>query len=519
MHFKHTLVNKKRFHHNKFVLAVFLFCALLLSPLSFANAACCRCTHPEITAGEFCLSKDISNCASLGSTNPELASANCKIEQLDSLCRQIQDGGICINNPNTSPLAFKLSDFQTKKTSVSTSGDSNDNFQPLLLQLNVDIPNLALTTPEKVDQSVAVPYLGQYIQALYKFLIGVSLIAAALMIVVGGFKYVMAATGAKVESAKQMIIDALMGLVIILGAYAILANINPNLTKLPSLYVPYIQGVPWELVEGSPSERPSETLRSEGNAADKEMLAQDIARYAKEFGVDACSLLTICYHESGFKWRWDAEFTGRSQYAATAIGYCGTHVQFFLDNGAFGNRTLDLLRKKFPEFPSWSGGDRKMTTEEKNERIDWVIAHPQVSSFVAAFAYRGVLSTAKNNEVQGIARYGAGSGSMNRWIKATGCKIQSNLTVVDALSQGTDAVLAASCVPYGVVIPSRTANECESDNYICADLKAIKGKGSTLYGHCPSNKNQDCVGMKTDEFARYVISKYPQIQAQFPFCK
>ncbi|GEM_PF-1187412 len=510
---------------NVFFTKTLLFIIVFFSlnfPL-FAYASCCTCNHPQIKTGTICISQENNSCTNLGSVNDELKSATCKTENNNSTCRLVKDGGVCVNNPNTTATAFKLNDILPKapeSTEPPPSSESTE-FKPTPFKLNIDIPGAKFSNPSLQQGMLSIPYLGQYIQAFYKLLIGISLIAAAIMIIYGGFRYVVSATASKIQSGKQIIIDALMGLAIVLGAYVILANINPNLTQLESLTLPFVEKVPWDEIVGSATERPSEALRSIGNPSDKQAIAQDIVRYAKEFQIDPCVLLAICNHESGFKWRYEAEFINRSQYDATAIGYCGTHVNFFLDNAGFSNKVVNLLRKKFPEFPAWTNGKRKMTKEERNERIDWVIAHPQVSSYVAAYVYYGELSNTNvnKNEIQTIARYGAGGGSMKRWINKTNCKVEPNIRIKNAVNQDRASVLAKSCVPYGVSIPGKTPNDCEKDSYICAELKAKKNKGSTLYGHCPSNPDQECVGMKTDEFAQYVLNKYNEMQARFPFCK
>jgi hypothetical protein len=72
-----------------------------------------------------------------------------------------------------------------------------------------------------------------YVDALYKFLIWTSGIAAFFMINVGGFMYFTAAGNAsRAEKAKGIISDALLGLVAVLTAYLILYIINPNLVTI-----------------------------------------------------------------------------------------------------------------------------------------------------------------------------------------------------------------------------------------------------------------------------------------------
>ena len=104
--------------------------------------------------------------------------------------------------------------------------------------LGVDIPGVVF--PDKLevkDNMIQIPYLAIYIIGLQKYLIGIGLIAAAIIIIYGGILYIVSATGAKVSDAKEKIKDGVLGLCIILGSTAILYNINPNTTKTGAMKV------------------------------------------------------------------------------------------------------------------------------------------------------------------------------------------------------------------------------------------------------------------------------------------
>ena len=92
--------------------------------------------------------------------------------------------------------------------------------------------------------------MAQYIVGFQKRLIGIAIVVAAIMIIYGGLLYIISSTGAKVRDAKTLIQDALIGLGIVLGAYLILANINPNTSVLAPLAIPTIRPDPFELIQG-----------------------------------------------------------------------------------------------------------------------------------------------------------------------------------------------------------------------------------------------------------------------------
>lgn len=72
-----------------------------------------------------------------------------------------------------------------------------------------------------------------YMQSIYKFALWTVGIAALLMLMIGGFMYMTSAGNqANAGTAKKIITDALLGLVVVLFAWVILYLINPDLTKI-----------------------------------------------------------------------------------------------------------------------------------------------------------------------------------------------------------------------------------------------------------------------------------------------
>ncbi len=192
-----------------------------------------------------------------------------------------------------------MDDFTKQSTSDETKTTVTD-FEPTLLNLNVAIPNLKFTNPYVKDNQVIIPYLGQYIQALYKLLLGISLIASAFMVVIGAYKYLIGATGAKVQNGKDLIIDALMGLVIVFGAYVILNNINPNLTKFGSLTVPFVEPDTLKILPKSTHKAAagqSKYYNNDENVTADEVYAKAETLARKE-GVDPCIVKAIIKTES-----------------------------------------------------------------------------------------------------------------------------------------------------------------------------------------------------------------------------
>ncbi len=74
-----------------------------------------------------------------------------------------------------------------------------------------------------------------YVTGIYNFAIGFVLIAALLMITIGGFYYITSAGNqAQAGTAKKIITDALLGLIVVFLTYLILNTINPDLMNSSS---------------------------------------------------------------------------------------------------------------------------------------------------------------------------------------------------------------------------------------------------------------------------------------------
>lgn len=84
------------------------------------------------------------------------------------------------------------------------------------------------------------PNLGQWFESLFTLLIVIAGILALIMIVVGGITYVTSESFGGKGKGKDYIINAIIGLVLALGAWVILNTINPNLAEDLNLTIPSV---------------------------------------------------------------------------------------------------------------------------------------------------------------------------------------------------------------------------------------------------------------------------------------
>ncbi len=87
------------------------------------------------------------------------------------------------------------------------------------------------TNNENIPGQAPTSDLVTYLDNLYNFSIAIAAILAVFMIAVGAFLYIFTSAGnaSKIMDAKEMIKNAIIGLVIVLIAFLILFIINPDL--------------------------------------------------------------------------------------------------------------------------------------------------------------------------------------------------------------------------------------------------------------------------------------------------
>ncbi|MBU1908284.1 hypothetical protein KKF59_04145, partial [Patescibacteria group bacterium] len=192
----------------RFAAAVFgvAFLSLMFSPLK-AFALCCKCTASDAPESTICIQVETADtdCSSLTANtgNADLKKLNCAKKLEPAQCQKITKG-VCKEEPVSESLYKKISASAAQQAPQKTVGAIEKTVSPP--KLGVEIPFLTLSPAEATKAVINVPWLAQYIAGVQNYLIGISVTAAAIMLVYGGFLY-------------------------ILGAYTILETINPATIK------------------------------------------------------------------------------------------------------------------------------------------------------------------------------------------------------------------------------------------------------------------------------------------------
>jgi hypothetical protein len=165
------------------------------------------------------------------------------------------------------------------------------------------IPGFEATTGPGPDQ------FKNFVEGIYKFGIWAVGIAALLMITVGGFTYLTSAGNtAKAGAGKEIIKNAIFGLVVALLAWLLLNIINPDLVTvtitMPAAPAGQTGASPTSPQGGAPggATRPSTPTPGAGATANcTPMTSGDcsVSNLTNTFGNNASRMSSICHYESG----------------------------------------------------------------------------------------------------------------------------------------------------------------------------------------------------------------------------
>ena len=244
--------------------------ALLFVALPAQALICCKCYPTGNIDQAACLTDPAIQCGDFTSkiNNPNIKGYTCDTVN-EAKCKPITpDNGLCPAAP-VDATAYVPPTGSVIKTHTP--------FEPIIPEISqqTHIPGLQFSQQLDIQgDKVVIPFLAEYIQAVYKYLIGISVIAAAVMIVWGGFKYLLSGTITDVKVAKGIITDAVIGLVLVFSATTILYTIGGSaLTNLNAVALTNIQPFYLEQEEVNPDVPPDAPGRN-GAVGNKPFLAQ-----------------------------------------------------------------------------------------------------------------------------------------------------------------------------------------------------------------------------------------------------
>jgi len=201
------------------------------------------------------------------------------------------------------PTGWMSTDNSIESTNISTTGENNGP-KLKIPELEITLPGLLFSDENKI-QSITegdktffyVPWIGEYINWLYNYSIGIIALLALLAIIIGGFYWIIAGGNAsRVSEAKSWINAAISGLVLALTSYLLLFTINSNLVKLPPIKMMAIKTIPLEYE--IPSEWQTPDAPISGTSTHGVPLYYQCSEYAKSIHYPTkngkCADSTLC---------------------------------------------------------------------------------------------------------------------------------------------------------------------------------------------------------------------------------
>ncbi len=171
----------------------------------------------------------------------------CESTGKDSICAAYPDKAtaVCVNYAGGgAALASGAGTATPKPSQLPDQEVTQQTYTAYAPKLQIDIPNL--TFAEKITaedgpggiKRFSVPYLATYINAVYKYALGLGVLIAVIMLMYAGFRWMSSFGNAKaVEEAKTMVGNSVFGLFLLFSAFTILYYINPELPKLTALQI------------------------------------------------------------------------------------------------------------------------------------------------------------------------------------------------------------------------------------------------------------------------------------------
>lgn len=151
---------------------------------------------------------------------------------------------------NKDRLEYEASSSQAKTTgpcfqeTETTILKDRSNLYPIeaVKEKSTDTTTYNLLAPIGDLESVSSMNISDYFSLMLKIIIGLCAVSAVIMIVIGGIQYMGKDSIFGKAEAKGKIINAITGLIIALGSYALLNTINPDLLGVKGLGIKQVKG-------------------------------------------------------------------------------------------------------------------------------------------------------------------------------------------------------------------------------------------------------------------------------------
>jgi hypothetical protein len=151
------------------------------------------------------------------------------------------------------------------------------------------------STPKDPNSKCIGNNIGEYLNFIFKFLIGLCAALAVIMLIISGITYMGDESVFGKTEAKSKMFSAILGLLIALGAYALLNTINPDLTGVNGLKIDQVSAEIDAIEYISPDSYTKITGQKVLTATEYDTMGRKVA---KEMGIPFCAIRVILERES-----------------------------------------------------------------------------------------------------------------------------------------------------------------------------------------------------------------------------
>ncbi len=216
---------------------------LIFAPLHASAVYCmqdsytCSCVYQDLSNGEGTVEENANNLMSscITACTPYATKGN------------VNWSLICTDNEgNDAPVGAGTITSQEAVAETEDNTEGGEKRNPIIPNLNVAIPGLDFSNglTYDADGNLNINYLASYVDALYRFLMVAMALVAIIMLMVGGFQYILSRGHADaVKQAKTRMVNAVTGMVLLMSAYTIAFLIDPHTVKFATLKIKTIEYV------------------------------------------------------------------------------------------------------------------------------------------------------------------------------------------------------------------------------------------------------------------------------------
>jgi hypothetical protein len=217
---------------------------------------------------------DVAECYCFSSDDPTVSSefTVTSANQCDQICRVESESDFTLNRYQVVCDDEEGTPIPIAAGTIGGEGGLFDP-EPVIPNLNIEIPGFEGFTQPRSDQgTLTVNFIGEYVGAMYTFLIRVGALVAVIVMMVGGFQWMTSQGGPAISQAKKRISTAFLGLTLLLSAAAVLTLIDPRTVNFRPLSLVEVDPLLFKTTAGE------EGARGGGNNEQCEQAERDAKR-------------------------------------------------------------------------------------------------------------------------------------------------------------------------------------------------------------------------------------------------